>query len=69
MAMRGVQMVDQTEARMQRRVVDAVAEIVGRDIADELAEDVYGAPPPAQQLTPDELALLARAEEENGLIR
>ena len=46
---------------MRRRAVDAVAAIVGREVAEELAADVYREPP-AQQLTPEDLALLADAQ-------
>ena len=49
-----VAMVEQTEARMGRRVIDAVAAIVGRDVADELANDIS---PSAHQLTPHEFSL------------
>ena len=56
-----VAMVEQTEARMGRRVIDAVAAIVGRDVADELANDM---PPSSLQLTPHECSLLASAEAE-----
>ena len=53
--------VEQSEARLRDRVTDAVAEVVGRELAEELAADVYDAPPPAQKLTAYELSLLARA--------
>ena len=46
---------------MKQRVIDAVAAIIGREAAEELAADVYR-DPPAMQLAPDDLSALAEAE-------
>lgn len=40
------------ERRRMHGFVDAVARIIGRDAAQELATDIANAPPEAQQLTP-----------------
>ena len=57
----GVAMVGAIEARMRQRSVDAVAQIPGRENAEQLAADVYRKPP-ALQLSPGERAALADAE-------
>ena len=52
--MSGPAMVEQMGARMRLRTNDAVAAIVEREMAEELAADIG---PPAQQLTPHEMSL------------
>ena len=54
-------LVDASENRLRDRVVDAVAEVVGREEAERLARAVYATEPPSQQLTPFELSRLRRA--------
>ena len=65
----GPDIVERTESRMKRGVIDAVAAIVGRDIAEELAADIYGRPPPAQQLSAHEMSLLKHAKKQSGFRR
>ena len=58
--------VDAMERRRIDYMTDAIAKIIGREAAQELATDVYNAPPAAQQLTPYELSLLSRAGNRNA---
>lgn len=58
----GAALVEAIEAHMHRRIIDAVAQIVGREEAERLAADVYRKGPPAQRLSPGEPAALADAE-------
>ena len=58
--------VDASERRRIDYMTDAVARIIGREAAQELATDVYNAEPEEYQLTPYEVSLLERAEKHNA---
>ena len=60
-----VEIVDSMERRRMHHMADAVAKIIGREAAQELATDIDNAPPEAQQLTPYEMSLLDRAGNRN----
>ena len=47
-------------------MTDAMARIIGREAAQELATDVYNAQSEEQQLTPYQISLLQRAQNHNA---
>lgn len=59
------EIVDAMERRRIHHMTDAVAKIIGREAALELATDVYNAQSEEQQLTPYEISLLDRARDHN----
>ena len=58
--------VDAMERRRIDYMTDAIAKIIGREAAQELATDVYNDQTEEQQLTPYELSLLSRAGKRNA---
>lgn len=60
-----VEIVDSMKRNRMHRIVYAVAKIIGRVTAQEIATDVYNVSPEAQQLTLYEMLLLDRTGNRN----